>query len=132
MVITYFFSPSTKGFYRSDIHAPNVIPEDARTLSESAYNELMVGHWSEGQVIDWTAHAPSLKVPEGPTTVEMADYVRQERDTRLQETDFYTVLDYPITSENLNLVKEYRQKLRDITLQPGFPFDVVWPTLVLG
>ena len=129
---TYFFSLTTKGFYRSDVHTPAQIPNDAIVISEVDYNALMKGHWEGGKDIEWTSPLPTLKDPEGPTTVEMADYIRSERDKKLQETDFYTVLDYPITPEKLNIVKEYRQQLRDITNQPGFPFDVTWPLLHLA
>ena len=37
--------------------------------------------------------------------------------------------DYPITAKSLEAVKKYRQALRDITVQKGFPFTVEWPVL---
>ena len=38
------------------------------------------------------------------------------RNKILLETDKYLIPDYPITPENLIIVKEYRQALRDFTL----------------
>lgn len=37
------------------------------------------------------------------------------RNKLLNESDKYLMPDYPITPENLILIKEYRQKLRDYT-----------------
>jgi hypothetical protein len=41
--------------------------------------------------------------------------LKNKRDTILKDTDKYMLCDYPITPENLEIVKEYRQKLRDFT-----------------
>lgn len=65
--------------------------------------------------------------PYEPTDEELARQVRNERDRKLEETDWYMMPDYPADSETLELVKSYRKALRDITLQSGFPRDVKWP-----
>lgn len=51
----------------------------------------------------------------------------RERDQKLSESDYYVLPDYPATEEGLKEVKEYRQKLRDLTAQEGFPKKVEWP-----
>ena len=38
---------------------------------------------------------------------------RNQRDRLLTESDKYLLSDFPITSNNLVLIKDYRQKLRD-------------------
>ena len=38
---------------------------------------------------------------------------RNQRNQLLSESDKYLLEDYPISPENLILIKEYRQKLRD-------------------
>lgn len=38
---------------------------------------------------------------------------KEERNKLLADSDKYLLLDYPISSNNLILVKDYRQKLRD-------------------
>ena len=50
--------------------------------------------------------------------------VRAERDQLIAETDWWALPDRTITAEQT----AYRQALRDITDQAGFPTDVTWPT----
>ena len=50
--------------------------------------------------------------------------VRIVRDTLLAETDIWGLTDYPATAEQT----AYRQALRDITSQSGFPTNITWPT----
>lgn len=65
-----------------------------------------------------------------PISLEvLAENVRSERDRRLAETDWYMMPDYPADPETLEVVKNYRKALRDITLQSGFPRDVEWPVM---
>lgn len=67
-----------------------------------------------------------VAVPE-PTDEDVAAQMRAERDRKITKTDYYMMSDYPISKENLDEVKAYRQALRDITEQTGFPKDVIWP-----
>lgn len=67
--------------------------------------------------------------PYVPTDEELARQVRDERDRKLEETDWYMMPDYPADPETLEVVKNYRKALRDITLQSGFPRDVKWPVV---
>lgn len=67
--------------------------------------------------------------PYEPTDEELARQVRNERDRKLEETDWYMMPDYPADPETLEIVKNYRKALRDITLQSGFPRDVKWPVV---
>jgi hypothetical protein len=54
--------------------------------------------------------------------------VRSQRDTLLQETDWVVAKSYeqgePVPANWVS----YRQALRDITAQAGFPYSVEWPT----
>lgn len=67
--------------------------------------------------------------PYVPTDEELAERVRRDRDEKLKETDFFVMPDYPSDPKDLEEVKAYRQALRDITKQSGFPRDVTWPEL---
>ena len=49
---------------------------------------------------------------------------RNKRDRLLSDTDWMALSDNTMTPEWAT----YRQALRDITGQTGFPYDVVWPT----
>ena len=52
--------------------------------------------------------------------------LKSNRNQLLIESDKYVLVDYPITEENLILIKEYRQLLRNFTqnnyIIPEFPF----------
>ena len=65
-------------------------------------------------------------VPE-PTLEERSERVRNERDAKLKETDVYLLSDYPISETERTQVVQYRQQLRDLPMQTGFPDEIVWP-----
>ena len=50
--------------------------------------------------------------------------VRQLRDDLIAATDWWATADRTMTAEQT----AYRQALRDITDQAGFPTDITWPT----
>ena len=52
---------------------------------------------------------------------------REKRDTLIAETDYLLLPDYPISDKKLKEVVEYRQALRDVTEQEGWPRNIVWP-----
>ena len=53
--------------------------------------------------------------------------VRLERNRLLSDTDHLIQSDYPISDEKKQDIKVYRQALRDIPQQDGFPDNIVWP-----
>lgn len=57
----------------------------------------------------------------------LAFEIRDRRNALLTETDYLMQPDYPISEETRTDIKAYRQALRDITKQEGFPENVVWP-----
>ena len=64
---------------------------------------------------------------------ELMDVLRVRRNMLITKTDYLLTADYPIDEETLIKVKEYRQKLRDITKLEGAPWDgggpnTPWPT----
>jgi hypothetical protein len=60
-------------------------------------------------------------------TAQVAADVRAERDKRLAATDWRVVKHLEL-NENIPAVWElYRQALRDVPSQAGFPWDVTWP-----
>ena len=62
-----------------------------------------------------------------PTLDELESQVRAERNRKIAETDYYMMSDYPSNPQNLEELKVYRQALRDVPKQEGFPRDVRWP-----
>lgn len=75
--------------------------------------------------------------PPVPTTEELAASVRAERNKRLALTDHFVMPDYPISQDKLEEIKVYRQALRDLPEQLGFPWGgpddpaCPWPVLSL-
>lgn len=91
-----------------------------RFYSESGYRE------KRGSDLSWSIEKIPEKTPE-EKRVEAEQQARSKRDQLLTESDYYLQPDYPSTSEGLLAVKMYRQELRDVPSQLGFPFDIVWP-----
>jgi hypothetical protein len=50
--------------------------------------------------------------------------IRTERNTKLSATDWTQVADAPVDKATW---ATYRQALRDITAQSGFPWTITWP-----
>lgn len=124
MLNTKIYKPLEEDFIieKYGSKSPNNSPN---TLSK--YSEL--AQWcnsNNAMVVDRGDYYEAVPVPE-PTNEELAIIVRSTRDAKLSETDYLVVPDYPISEENLAEVKIYRQALRDITEQTGFPKDVSWP-----
>ena len=61
------------------------------------------------------------------TTEKKAELIRQQRNAMLSATDYMMMPDYPMSELCRENLKLYRQLLRDIPEQPGFPDDVSWP-----
>ena len=57
----------------------------------------------------------------------LAASARQKRDRLIAATDYLVTPDYPIDADRLAKVKVYRQALRDIPEQAGFPRTITWP-----
>ena len=59
--------------------------------------------------------------------IVLAASARQKRDRLIAATDYLVTPDYPISDDRLAKVKTYRQALRDIPEQAGFPRTITWP-----
>ena len=121
-----WFSKQACGFYDLAIHGTD-IPTDAVEITTDEHMALLQG-LSTGKIIsaDASGH-PILIDPPASTTEQLAAVVRADRDQRIAETDYLVMPDYPIAVAKLVLVKTYRQALRDISLQSGFPSKITWP-----
>ena len=54
---------------------------------------------------------------------------RAQRDKLLLDTDWTQTLDAPIDEDTKAAYRAYRQALRDIPAQDGFPRSIIWPEL---
>ena len=59
---------------------------------------------------------------------EQAKAVRATRNQMLKESDWTQLADATLSEETITAWATYRQALRDISAQSGFPWEIVWPT----
>lgn len=89
-------------------------PKPAGYVAEEVQPALIDGVWTQ----QWTVRPPT----DAETEAKAAE-VRAERNRLLDQTDWTQVSDAPVDREAW---AAYRQSLRDITTQTGFPWEVVW------
>lgn len=113
-----------------------VVPHKARSTHASELRKIFKD-LTEGSSTHRQVQLPdlSLTVEEIPQKTEddikseAAESVREKRDALISETDFLMMPDYPISDEDREAVKAYRQALRDVPQQSGFPQEIYWPAL---
>jgi hypothetical protein len=81
---------------------------------------LSDGKWVQGWVVE-----PLSADEVAEREVVAAQDIRADRNQRLSSCDWTQVADAPVDQAAW---AAYRQALRDITSQDGFPFSVQWPT----
>lgn len=72
----------------------------------------------------------STLLAQAPTylPVLQASQVRIQRDTLLGGTDWTQGTDAPLTAGKIAAYKTYREALRNVPQQAGFPGTIAWPT----
>lgn len=65
--------------------------------------------------------------PQEANAITKARQVRESRAFALSQCDWTQMPDAPLSAEQKQAWLEYRQVLRDLPLQDGFPWDVQWP-----
>ncbi len=120
MTRRFYYSALTKGFYISDMYL-GVMPNDVIEITEAYHTELFDGQ-TAGKLITHNDNGYPILVDYPPPTPEQ---VREARNGVLRTTDWTQSLDVPqATREKW---APYRQALRDIPQQAGFPENVEWP-----
>lgn len=80
------------------------------------------GYWrQQWLVVEQTAEEKAV------TDDRKQKEVRFVRTRRLMESDWTRLDDAPLSTEQRAAWATYRQQLRDLTDQPGFPWEVTWP-----
>ena len=103
---------------------PAIQPTVDYTLNVVAQTPRLIdGEWVEA----WALEAASdEQIAE--RTAEAATQTRTLRNSELQASDWW-VIQAAETGAQLSAEKlSYRQTLRDVTAQSGFPFNIIWPT----
>lgn len=115
-------NPLTQTLERDDMPHREVIrlktEDDATDAFTGEVDQAQVGQpvYGYNWVVDYTV------VDKPQSEAERA--VRKKRDDLLQDTDWMALSDVEMSAE----MTAYRQALRDITEQSGFPYNVAWPT----
>lgn len=127
MIGTKIYKPLEEDF----INDPNGVPgSSVENPSPNTFSKYAkVAEWcnnNNATIEDKGDYYEVVNIPEH-TDGELASQIRSNRDATLEATDYLLAADYPISPEDLEEVKTYRQALRDITEQSGFPKNVVWP-----
>lgn len=105
--------------------APNAIIGDMTSANATLYENVTppadwVGFRYTFDGTTWTEVAGWTK----PIDPEKAAEVRAERNALLAETDWWALSDRTMSDEE----RAYREALRNVPQQSGFPETVTWPT----
>lgn len=111
--------------------AENIVEEKREDGIMFAYDEFSIETKNramlkisiEENFESWVSRAKETEIE------SIAADVRDKRNLMLAETDSYFYTDRLIDDETRADLVKYRQELRDITAQPGFPSGVVYPIL---
>ena len=97
-------------------HTFTADPKDCEAHGRDIFERAKAGEF--GEVAEYEPPPP-------PTYEEQSAIVRNDRDRLLAETDWTQAADIPQATKDKWM--PYRQALRDVPEQTGFPFEVVWP-----
>jgi hypothetical protein len=103
-------------------------------VSSDAVQDAL-GNWTEGWAVqdlfsDTTTDGVTTTKAEHEAAFvasensKVAEQVRKTRDSLLKETDWAASSDLTMSSD----MTAYRQALRDVSDQAGFPNTIIWPT----
>ena len=117
-----FYSPTNKGFYTVPVHG-DAIPEDAIEVEAEDHKTLLTERAQGKSIVPGEDGYPVLAII--PLD---EDQVRAKRDALLNASDWVATRAFETGEDVPANWAQYRQALRDIPEQAGFPASVTWPT----
>lgn len=92
---------------------------DTEELGRVIYERALAGEF--GAVSDYVSDQGGR-----PSLEEKAEEMRSKRDSLIKESDWTQLHDSPLNGDEGWI--NYRQELRDVPQQQGFPEEIIWPT----
>ena len=68
-----------------------------------------------------------MSEPDAEQTVNESERLRTQRTALLVACDWTQLVDSPLDAAAKTAWSQYRQALRDVPSQPGYPWTVTWP-----
>jgi hypothetical protein len=113
---------------RQTLHIGARLPYENETLDTILQMYAPIAHWLEAEQ---KTQAPPISsgslVYTPPAEPEPIQAARLRRNMLLTHTDWTQLPDAPLSSEQRAVWVEYRQELRNVPTQPGFPNQIIWP-----
>lgn len=122
----WYYSSKTRGWYNNQIHGA-AIPPDAVPVATHEYQRLLAAQSAGLEIVAGPDGVPVAVDPAPPSLDDLAASGRQKRNVLLAGSDWTQVGDAPLATEARAAWATYRQALRDVPEQSGFPADIAWP-----
>ena len=132
--VTLSMTPSAADLAKHNVHLAHYVSPGAVDANQKiVWGDTPTytnGRWElTGTIVAKTAEeiaadAAAATAAQEAADAEKAAEVRAERDELIAATDWWAVQDRVMSQAE----KDYRQALRDVPAQAGFPHTVTWPT----
>ena len=105
--------------------------DDTLSNNDSTMNSNILYQYVNGKLVPLTAEEAAEYAADRAAWLagggaRLAADIRQQRDNLLRDSDI-ALLRALEDGADTSIIRAYRQSLRDIPLQPGFPTTVLWP-----
>jgi len=134
---TYKLMPPSKVEYKGYMYPFSELT--AGQKDEIGYNEAIpferephatyVTEWNKGDDLVYRESILSKTVDTAAMKADLSQKIRVERDAHLTQTDWTQLVDCPLDDLDIVHWQSYRQALRDVPQQAGFPESVDWPEM---
>jgi len=132
---TYRINPPTRIEHGGYIRKFNDLTR--KEVDEVGFNEAIpverppfttyTTEWKKGDDLISREVIVTTEVDEEAKATHEAKSIRAERDRRLAASDWTQLADCPLSAGGKSAWTAYRQTLRDLPQQDGFPGRVTWP-----
>lgn len=106
-----------------------LVPFEGAVEVEDAVWEELIAQCAGGKIIQPNTENFPIAVERIESEEELAGSARVRRNSLLVQSDWTQLQDADLTENERQQWQTYRQALRDIPQQPGFPKQIAWPIL---